>query len=827
MRSQKVKSPWSAKSKGIGTAAAFAIIATPFTFINTATAAVGGTSSAQAVSVDLDVSADLLGLPLPGSLITLTAGTPLVQAPTEDGTATSNVGLGATVAVAADLGVGAVVANTERGVDFTAANSSVADVGLNLLGTDILTVGAVTSSATCFVDGSVEVESDVAGLNVAGIPVTLDASGAASVTADLPIAGLLGANVTLDINRFEDAVNARAGLEVDLNLAATVPVLNTAVNANLGSLTLAESTCVTPTAVTPTPAPVITSLSPTEAYTSGGTSVTIIGDNFTPDSTVAFGETPAAEVTFDSETSLTVVTPASEVAGSAPVTVTTGDVTSNELPFEFLAPSITSVTPNTGDTSGGELVTVEGVGFGETPTVFLGDVEGIEVLVPAPNTVSAITPAQPVGPVDVTVVLPGLDATLINGYSYTDVANGIDVPVISSVTPNEGPTAGGQTVTIIGENFTPNSNVNFGDLVVRDAQFVSETEINVVTPASSVTGPVPVIATNNAGLLSEPGEYTYLAPEISEVTPNEGTTNGGQVVVIGGDNFTSNVTVLFGETLTEVLEVTPTEITVATPAQGPGVVNVTVNNGITPVTLENGYTYVENAPGAAVVSLINPALGPETGGTTVTILGSNFGPGTWVNFGSSLATDVEIVDSETLRAVTPGGSPGVVDVIVTSPLGNSGALEFTYTEVLNLDGVTPNNGSTDGGTVIIIDGSGFLPGTVVNVGATPATNVTINEDGTLSALTPAGNAGTVDITVGMPDGQVQTLPDAFTYVNPVPVAPVSNSGANAAPQNGSVEAMGQPLAETGTDSTVGVITAISLITLGAGVYAVSRKLRNS
>ena len=75
---------------------------------------------------------------------------------------------------------------------------------------------------------------------------------------------------------------------------------------------------------------------------------------------------------------------------------------------------------------------------------------------------------------------------------------------------------------------------------------------------------------------------------------------------------------------------------------------------------------VRQPSGPEVVSL-DPAEGPPAGGTPVTIVGNGFSPDATVQFGGQPATDVVVVNSSLIHAVTPPGV-GHVDVVVTEPV---------------------------------------------------------------------------------------------------------------------------------------------------------------
>jgi peroxidase len=80
------------------------------------------------------------------------------------------------------------------------------------------------------------------------------------------------------------------------------------------------------------------------------------------------------------------------------------------------------------------------------------------------------------------------------------------------------------------------------------------------------------------------------------------------------------------------------------------------------------------------------------------------------------------------------------------------------------------SGSTSGGTVVQISGTGFAGATAVNFGAMPATAFVVNSDNgqaggaLITATAPAEAAGTVDVTVTVAGTTSSTSPaDQFTY----------------------------------------------------------------
>ena len=101
------------------------------------------------------------------------------------------------------------------------------------------------------------------------------------------------------------------------------------------------------------------------------------------------------------------------------------------------------------------------------------------------------------------------------------------------------------------------------------------------------------------------------------------------------------------------------------------------------------FTYVPASELPPRIDGVNPGTGPTAGGTTVTITGSGFNGTTQVYFGDKPATNYTVVSNTEIRATTPAGAAGPVDVRVVE--GNSTSTApggFTY--------VAPNGGNNGG-----------------------------------------------------------------------------------------------------------------------------------
>ncbi|WP_412030496.1 IPT/TIG domain-containing protein [Deinococcus yunweiensis] len=338
------------------------------------------------------------------------------------------------------------------------------------------------------------------------------------------------------------------------------------------------------------------------------------------------------------------------------------------------------------------------------------------------------------------------------------------VPTVSLVAPNRGSTAGATTVTITGTHFTAASTVTFGPVAASHVTYVDSTTLKADSPASPA-GTVDISVTTAAGssAITDADHFTYVdSPAVTALTPTEGPRAGGTTVTITGTHFAPGATVTFGALpATSVTVVNDTTITAVSPAGQTGSVDVVVSssgNGATSPTAQ--FTYLE----APTVSAISPREGPLAGGTAVTITGTNFTSNSTVRFGTQPAQTVNVLSATALVATAPAGIGGTVNLTVTTAGGRSSATtaeQFTYVQAPTLTRLTPTVGTSAGGVTVTLTGTHFTPGMSVRFGGVPATGVTVLNDTTLTAVSPAGRPGLVDVTVTTTGGR--SGPQTFNY----------------------------------------------------------------
>ena len=253
-----------------------------------------------------------------------------------------------------------------------------------------------------------------------------------------------------------------------------------------------------------------------------------------------------------------------------------------------VAPAVTDVDPGQGLTTGGQTVTITGSGFTGTTAVTFGPTNAASFSVDSDTTITATTPARPAGLVHVKVTNPAGTSGTPNDTLFGFVVPSTQAPTVTSVYPNVGALEGGTIVEIKGTSFIDATAVSFGPTPAASFTIVNNSTIIATSPARP-EGLVSIKITNSVGTsVGQPSAwYSFRAvtgppPEVTNVSPKQGSNAGGATITITGTGFTGATAVRFGPTNAASFSVdSDTTITATTPARPNGIVNVTVvtNNG--------------------------------------------------------------------------------------------------------------------------------------------------------------------------------------------------------------------------------------------------------
>lgn len=693
--------------------------------VGNVTAGLEAALRSTSLALELGVVATALGIELidapvviSGTLAQFAAGTPTVD--------TS----GLTLLPGVPLCLGATVAGTCLGLNVNTVLQPVLSSVVDTLVPQVLSsmpapLAGVVTASTAEITG--RLDGVVAGLLGALAPA-LD--------------GLLANVATITIN--EQPAVGDLGPGSFTVRALSVGLLPNTPGSTLVSLDLASSTV---RALDALPGPMLTALAPDSGPAAGGTEVTITGTDLAGATEVVVDGEPVA-FTQAGETELTFETPA-HAPGAAQVVVIADGGTTNALPFEYVAPpAITTLAPAAGPAVGGTLVTVSGSDLDDATGVTL---DGAEVPFTQVSDVEVtfVTPAHAPGAVDVVVeTVGGTSAPL--GFTY------VPAPVLTSLEPAAGPSAGGTSVIVEGDDLAGATGVMIDGERVAFTQ-VRETEVRFITPAHA-PGEADVVVTTSGGP-SAPLTYTFIAPPaLAELDPEAGPAAGGTSVTVTGARLAGAAEVAVDGRPVAFSQLSDTAVTFVTPAHAPGEVEVTVTaagGASDPLT----YTYL----GAPAVTAMDPGEGPTDGGTLVVVTGTGLSDPTAVTVDGAAVPFVEF--GGTVYLLTPAHEPGPAGVVVETVGGSSAPATFTYVPEPALIELDPDAGPASGGTTVTISGTGLAGALEVALDGAPVPFTQVS-DSRLTFVTAPHAAGEVDVTVGTAGGISEPLP--FTFV-PSPV----------------------------------------------------------
>ena len=495
----------------------------------------------------------------------------------------------------------------------------------------------------------------------------------------------------------------------------------------------------------------------------------------------------------------------------------------NDLTLTASGPTISTLSPATGSTAGGTVVTITGTGFtGTTPgeafngSVSFGGAAATPVFWQSATELTATTPPHVSGTVNVTVTNPTTETyTATNAFTYTTGAP----PTIGTLSVTSGTPNGGTYVEISGTDLATVTQVQFGaaNATILNA---APTLLKVRTPAGG--GTVNVTVTNPDGFDTALSAFTYATPPCTastsgmlawmrgESAPND---SAGAYDGSAGPGFTSFGGGQYGEafnfngsnhtSLGTSTDLAPAAITVeywlwanslastGTPAARWGASGTANNSWL--FTVDNAtvgfkvYTSSEGAAmygaplttgawhhvagtydGATVKLYVDGQLAAQAphsgsiqaGATAVTSLGCLF-DGSCSNYLNAFLDELTIHN----RALSAG------EVLAIYDADASGTCFPAVPTVLS---ISPSSGTTAGGTAVTIKGSS-LSSASVTIGN--ALSIGSNTQSQIDGTTVATGAGTYNVNVTTAAGTGQLL-SGFTFAAATTYASVTSGAWN-------------------------------------------------
>jgi len=364
-------------------------------------------------------------------------------------------------------------------------------------------------------------------------------------------------------------------------------------------------------------------------------------------------------------------------------------------------PLIGAVYPNTGPTSGGTIVVVEGSRFPHDIEVYLGGqrvthvdvVDGFELLF--------VTEPRSAGTYDLKLVTDGGSAEFADAFTFVAPLE------IHEVDPSFGSSPGGYLGEVHGAGFGPATAVLFGGREARVVERRDSTSIVVEVPPGPRDDSVDVIAVDTRFARLVDGFEYRAAPRLNAVVPPLGAATGGERVRLDGVGLSASCVAYFDGIGTSIEVASSGWPEVVTPGGLPGVISIGVDCGEAgEALLTDGFRYLpaDTPPGPLSVW---PARGFERGGEIITVAGVDLDDVSSVLIGGETATILR-TSYYAVDVLTPAHAPGAVHVDVeldgvTTRLDDA----FTFVAVPTFITIEPSLGTADGGWTATLTGRDF------------------------------------------------------------------------------------------------------------------------
>ncbi len=526
----------------------------------------------------------------------------------------------------------------------------------------------------------------------------------------------------------------------------------------------------------------VTGVSPPSGVEAGGTTVTVSGSGFTGASGVSFGATPATSFTVESDGVLTAVAPAGTGVVDVQVTTpagTTATSSSDQYTYASWVPTILSDSNNSAlygiscPTSGNCVAVGQ---LSNSQAGLYQEVSGTWNSVPVPNAPNIYFDAVSCADATNCMATGSIVDANYNTHAVIDTLSG---GIWTETTlPDSG--SGNSYFTLYGVSCTSDTTCvgvgwyssrngsyrSFGDVLTRGSGGAwTATTTLAIGPGNTADDQLQAVSCTSA--------TTCVAVGYS--TASDGSTSTALIATLSGSSWSVADTSAFptGASLYGVWCADATDCQAVGTAYDPS------GSGIDALAAQlSGSTWSAQtlplpsggwSPYLAAVSCPDAndctAVGTyaDASGATQTLLetyaSGHWQPSTIGTYQASYAVSCDSV----ISCVAAGTKNGGAVVNESLPL----------VATPSVTGLSPTGGLAYGGTTVTISGAGLTGATGVDFGGVPATNVSVNWDGQITATSPAGS-GTVDVTVTGPGGTSATTPaDQYTYVNPAVVTSVS------------------------------------------------------
>ena len=356
-----------------------------------------------------------------------------------------------------------------------------------------------------------------------------------------------------------------------------------------------------------------------------------------------------------------------------------------------VTPTITSITPDSGDITETPKVTIKGTNFknGST-TVTVGGTAVTLLSCTETSLIFRVPKSTNAGAQAVVVTRTDQKTSATTTYSYTNTPPNPITPTITSITPDSGDIAETPKVTIKGANFKNGSTVVTVGGTAVTLLSCTETSLIFRVPKSTNAGAQAVVVTRTDQKTSATTTYNYtnIPPvsnlQITNIAPNSGVAGVSQKVIITGSGFEDggNFSVMLGTEKLQPLSVTDTSIVVRIPGtftQGKYPLKIVNRDGTTKL-IPDAYECTAPIPNPQpTVTGMTPTTGTAMSSYKITINGNNLkgtSKASTVTFNGQVMTLLSNTDT-TLIFRVPTVPAGSYDIVITNSYGESVTVNYT------------------------------------------------------------------------------------------------------------------------------------------------------
>ncbi|RHY28711.1 hypothetical protein DYB32_005759 [Aphanomyces invadans] len=371
---------------------------------------------------------------------------------------------------------------------------------------------------------------------------------------------------------------------------------------------------------------------------------------------------------------------------------------------------------------------------------------------------------------------------------------------VRNVVPPFGGTRGTTSLRVLGQNFNRSLHLScaFSDnttvLYQTHATFVSPYELQCMSPSTSTPQALQVaIFQHDAAITEFTGSFrTVPIAQIYQVTPSEALHQGGKVIVVRGAHFmhSSALRCAFGGVFVPAAFINSTFLTCIAPEHVPGSVSFGVSNNNVDTDVAAGVQFTFLRP--VFVHSISPTSGSVTGGTSIYVTGSGFGP-TLTCWFDATAISAEVTGNSTAVCISPPAKKQYKSTSVSLGVSIDDLLPhvhitFTYTVNNRVERLVPSKAFTVGGTTLLIHMAQATPNVTCSFGTAPVIPATVVTPTQFSCVSPRAPSGFVNLTIRSGTDSIDVVP--FEFVPSPTVVDVASPGTSSLTGGRDIEILG-------------------------------------